>query len=220
MSEPMIPLTLVPPGINDQRDRNFVTALSDMLAAFSPSALVIQDAWTAPETLLPIMVIEAGLSEFVSPDMREDLLRTMIDAAPEIHAMSGTIKGVRRALEAIGVSARWTQWWQETPKAFHDTHKVVLFLNDTVINGHAPLDVPNQRAAARVIAAAKRHSQDIAVQYGIRGQANLYLGASSRRARTVRIMAPQLGDENFVISSFAGAGAYALRTIRINAKAA
>ena len=215
-----IPAILVPPGISDQRDRDFIAALSQTLATFKPSALVVQDALTAPAALLPIMVVEAAMLDFISPDMREDLLRAMIDAAPEIHAMRGTVAGVRKALETIGVSARWTQWWQEEPKAYHDTHKVVLFINDTVINGHAPLDLPNQKAAARIIAAAKRHSQDIAIQYGVRGEAPLRLGAASRRGRTVRIMAPQLGDAAYSISTFAGTGAYALRSIRINAKAA
>lgn len=215
-----IPPVLVPPGVSDQRDRDFVAALSAVLAEFKPSALVIQDPLTAPAALLPVMVIEAGLTDFVSADMREDLLRSLIDAAPEIHAMSGTIAGVRRALATLKISARWTQWFEQQPMGPHDTHKVVLFLNDTVINGHAPLDLPNQRAAARVIAATKRHSQDIAIQYGVRGEAALRPGAASRIGRTVRIMAPRLGDASYSISSFAGVGAYALRTVRINAKAA
>jgi phage tail P2-like protein len=220
MSDPMIPLTLVPPGINDQRNRDFVAALSETLADFSPSALVIQDARTAPAALLPVMVIEAGLSDFVSANMREDLLRTLIDAAPEIHALSGTIKGVRRALETLGISARWTQWWQETPKTHHNTHKIVLFLNDTVISGYAPLDLPNQYAAARVIAAVKRKSQDITVQYGIRSPTHLYIGASRRIGRSVRINAPQLGNAQHLIPSFIGTTARTLRGVRINAKVA
>lgn len=215
-----IPPALVPPGISDKRNREFIASFSAFLDEFRPSALVIQDAFTAPTALLPIMVIEAGLSDFVSPDMREDLLRALIDAAPEIHAMSGTIAGVRRALAALGISVRWTQWWRETPKAYHDTHKVVLFFAETVIDGRAPLDLPNQHAAARVLEAVKRKSQDIAVQYGIRGDATLYAGAASRRGRTVRINAPQLGGDHYSIPSYAGAGAYALRSIRINAKAA
>lgn len=215
-----IPSILVPPGVSDQRDRDFIASLSAVLSDFKPSALVIQDAMTAPAALLPIMVVEASLSDFVSADMREDLLRSMIAAAPEIHASRGTVAGVKTALETLGVSARWTQWWQEEPKAHHDTHKVVLFLTDTIIAGYAPLDLPNQRAAARIIAATKRHSQDIAVQYGMRGNATLRPGAASRRGRTVRIMAPRLGDASYSISSFAGAGAYAIRTIRINAKVA
>lgn len=219
MSDFIAPI-LLPPGVNDQRDRDVIAALSVVLSDFKPSALVVQDALTAPSALLPIMVVEAALTDFISADMREDLLRAMIDAAPEIHATRGTVAGVKKALETIGISARWTQWWQEEPKAYHDTHKVVLFVNDTVINGHAPLDLPNQYAAARVIAAAKRHSQDIAIQYGVRGEATIRIGAASRRGRTVRIMAPQLGDDSFSISSYAGAGAYAVRSIRINAKAA
>jgi phage tail P2-like protein len=217
MTDALIPESLGSPGVNDQRSRAFSNALSEGLAEFQPSVLVIQDPLTVPSSLLPIMVVEAGMTDFVSLNMREDLIRALIDAAPDIHAMTGTVAGVRRALNAIGISARWTQWWQEKPKAHHNTHKVVLFLTDTVINGHAPLDLPNQVAAARVIAATKRWSQDIAVQYGMRGEATVYAGAASRRGRTVRINAPQLDDERFSIPSFAGAGAYAIRSIRINA---
>jgi phage tail P2-like protein len=198
MSDPFIPLELVPPGVNDQRSRDFVSALSAVLADFKPSALMIQDAWTVPASLLPIMIVEAGLSEFVSTNMREDLLRSLIAHAPEIHARTGTVRGVKLALEAIGISARWTQWWQEEPKAHHNTHKIVLFLSDTVINGHAPLDLANQ--------------------YGLRGLSNIYAGAASRRGRTVRINAPQLGSDSFIIPSYAGTGARAVREIRINAK--
>lgn len=214
-----IPPALVPPGVSDRRNHDFIATLSAFLAGFRPSAMVIQDAWTAPAALLPIMVIEAGLSDFVSPGMREPLLRALIDAAPEIHAMTGTIHGSVRALAAIGVETRWTQWWQETPKAHHNTHKVVLFLADTIIDGAAPLDLTNQRAAARIIDATKRWSQDIAVQYGMRGTAHVYAGASSRRGRTVRLNALQLGDESFTIGSYAGTGARLIRSIRIDAKA-
>lgn len=213
-----IPPILVPPGVSDRRNRDFVAALSALLGEFRPADLVIQDASTVPAGLLPVMVVEAGLSEFVSPGMREDLLRALIADAPAIHALTGTIAGVRRALAAIGVTARWTQWFQEQPPAAHDTHKVVLFLADTVINGAAPLDLVNQRAAARIIDATKRWSQDVSVQYGMRGTARLYAGAASRRGQHIRINAPQLGDETFTIPSFAGTGAYTLRRIRIDAR--
>lgn len=213
-----IPLELVPPGVNDRRSRDFVSALDSALSDFKTSALMIQNPWTVPSALLPIMIVEAGLSEFVSINMRETLIRSLIAAAPEIHARTGTVQGVKLALEAIGVSARWTQWWQESPKAHHNTLKIVLFLSDTVINGHAPLDIANQRAAARVINAAKRWSQDIAIQYGLHGFSKIHVGAASRKGRTVRINAPQLGSDQFSFSSYAGVAAHAVRGIRINAK--
>lgn len=220
MSDPFISPILIAPGISDERNRVIVAAFSAELATFTPSTLVVQDAFAAPSALLPMMVVEAGMTDFVSADMREDMVRSLIDAAPEIHAMSGTIKGVRRALAALGISARWTQWWQEEPKAHHDTHKVVLYVTDSVINNHGPLDIPAQRAVARVIAATKRESQDIAIQYGMRGGASVFVASTLRRGRSVRISAPRLGDEQFPISLYVGIGAHAMRTIRINAEAA
>lgn len=214
-----IPSNIIPPGIADDRARAFVAAFSAVLSEFSTTALIVQDAYTVLADYLPAMIIEAGLTDFVSLDMREDLVREMIASAPEIHAMTGTVAGARRALASIGVTARWTQWFQEVPKAGHDTHKVVLWLSDTVINGRAPLDLANQRAVARVLEAVKRKSQDITIQYGMRGSAQIYMGATSRRGRTVRLNGPQLGDASFSIPTYAGTGARAVRQIRINAKA-
>ena len=213
-----IPPALVPPGVSDRRNHAFVSALSALFGEFRPADLLIQDAFTVPADLLPVMVVEAGLSEFVSPGMREGVVRALIDAAPAIHAMTGTVEGTRRALAALDISARWTQWWQEEPKAHHDTHKVVLYFENTVIADQQPMAVANQRAAARVIAATQRWSQDIAVQYGMRAGTRLRLGAVMRRGRTVRLNAPRLGNERFPISLFVGCAAHAVRGIRINAK--
>lgn len=218
MSEPFIPPVLIAPGVNDARSRAFIGSFSALLSEFTTAALIVQDAWSAPTALLPAMTIEAGLSELVSPGMREDYLRALIDDAPAIHAMTGSVAGTKRALAALGITARWTQWWQAEPKAHHNTHKVVLYFSDTVIDGEQPMAIPNQRAAARVIAATKRESQDIVVQYGIRAGTRVRIGAVMRRSRTVRLSAPRLGDEHFAITSFIGCAAHAVRRIRINAK--
>lgn len=176
----LIPPELIPPGVNDARSRAFAAALGEVLAGFSTSALLIQDPWTVPASLLPAMTLEAGLSEFVSPGMREELVRELIAAAPEIHAMTGTVAGARRALEAVGISVQWTQWFQMMPPGGHDTHRVFLFLDDTIIAGEEIFAPANQAATARIIRATQRWSQDIEAHHGVLFPGPIYLGATAQ----------------------------------------
>lgn len=182
MSDRFIPPELVPSGVNDKRSRDFVNAFGAMLSRFSTSALLIQDPWTVPAEYLPAMTISAGMTDFVFPGIREQHLRALLADAPAIHAMTGTLAGVRRALAAIGVEAHWTQWWQMTPQGSHDTHSVFLFASETIIAGEEYFSSANQTAARRIIDATKRWSQDVAVSYGVRRSAPAYIGALARTA--------------------------------------
>lgn len=168
MIEPLIPPILIAPGVSDKRNRDFIAAFSTALEEFKPSALVVQDAWTAPAELLPIMVVEASLTDFVSPDLREDLLRALIDAAPDIHALSGLVAGTRRALSAMGIEVDWQQWWQQEPKGHHNTHVVTAWMEDGILSGHPLLSLASRRAIGKVVEATKRKSQDIDFRIGFR----------------------------------------------------
>lgn len=179
-----IPAELIPPGVNDRRSRAFASALSALLGEFSTSALLIQDPYAAPASLLPMMTLEAGLSQFVSPGMREELVRELIAAAPDIHAMTGTIAGVRRALEAVGLNMQWTQWFQMSPPGPHDTHQVFVFADETIIVGEEAFSAANQAAARRLINATKRWSQDVAFSYGVRANGPTFVGALAQTSFT------------------------------------
>lgn len=182
MSDRFIPPELVPSGVNDKRSRDFVNAFGEMLSRFSTSALLIQDPWTVPVEYLPAMTISAGMTDFVFPGIREQHLRALLADAPAIHAKTGTLAGVRRALAAIGVEAHWTQWWQKVPQGPHDTHTVFLFASEAIIAGEEYFSSANQTAARRIIDATKRWSQDVAVSYGVRSRAPSYIGALARTA--------------------------------------
>ena len=159
---------LIPPGVNDARSRAFVRALGDTLATFRTGALLVQDPLTVDARLLPGMTIERGMSEFVSPGLREVHVRNLLAAAPELHALAGTVAGARRALSAIGVTVEWTQWFQAAPKRHHDTHVVVAFINDHLIDGEtALLSAATQGAVLRLIEATQRWSQDIDFKLGL-----------------------------------------------------
>lgn len=220
MPDPFIPPELVPPGVNDARGRAFAAAFGELLARFSTSSLLVQDAWTAPASLLPAMTLEAGMGEFVSPGMREAHVRALIAAAPDIHAMTGTIAGVRRALAAVGIRMQWTQWFEEEPPAPHDTHKVFLFADDVLVSGEEMFSRANQAAARRLIDATKRWSQDVAISYGVRAGGALHVGALARTvlaatAHPFAFDAPALRATTFV-----GAAAATILSATAHQKAA
>lgn len=167
MSE-MIPATLIPPGVNDRRSRDFVAALSAVLEDFQPSALLVQDPMTVDARMLPIMTVELGVSEFISPGLLERHVRALLAAAPDIHAMTGLIAGVRRALGAIGVTVDWVQWWQQDPPGHHDTHVVTAYVNEHLFADQpALLTEEVQHAVLRLIGATQRWSQDIEFRVGV-----------------------------------------------------
>lgn len=163
-----IPASLVPAGVNDKRSRDFVAALSALLEGFSTSALLAQDPLTVPAALLPVMTVELGMSDFIAAGLLEEHVRALLAAAPDIHAMTGTVAGTRRALGAIGVTVDWTQWWQRSPAGPHDTHEVVAYVNDHLFPDQAALlTAETQTAVLRLIRATQRWSQEIDFKLGI-----------------------------------------------------
>lgn len=164
----MIPATLIPPGVNDRRSRDFVASLSAVLEDFRPSALLVQDPMTVDAAMLPILTVELGMSGFVAPGLLERHVRALLAAAPDIHAMTGLIVGVRRALGAIGVTVDWVQWWQQDPPGHHDTHVVTAYVNEHLFADQpALLSEEVQHAVLRLIEATQRWSQDIDFRVGI-----------------------------------------------------
>lgn len=163
-----IPTTLVPPGVGDQRSRDFVESLSGLLEGFRTSALLVQDPLTVDARLLPVLTIELGMSEFLTAGLMEQHVRALLAAAPDIHAMTGTVAGVRRALAAIGVTVDWVQWWQQQPPAHHDTHVVTAYVNEHLFADQAALlTAETQYAVLRLIRATQRWSQDIDFKLGV-----------------------------------------------------
>ena len=168
MREPFIPSTMIPPGANDKRSRALIDAYSQELEQVKLTDLLVNNAMTVDARLLPAMTVARSMSDFVYPNMREIHLRQLLNDYREIHANSGYIKGTRRALSALGVTVSWTQWFEETPKAHHNTHKVTAFINENLFAGDASiLNSETQSAVLRFINLTKRWSQDIDFTIGL-----------------------------------------------------
>lgn len=187
MSDPFIHPSLIAAGVNDQRSRDFVAALSDQLEGFHTSALLIQDPRTVDVALLPIMTIELGMTEFMTAGLKEAHVRELLARAPEIHAWTGTVYGTRRALGALGISVDWTQWWQMQPMGQHDTHTVVAYINQHLFDGEdALLTETTQYAVLRLIQATQRWSQDISFKLGLGLKSGAGLAAAFQDTAAIR----------------------------------
>lgn len=185
MSE-FVPASLVPPGVNDQRSRDFAATLSDLLGQFRTSALLIQDPLTVDSRLLPVMTIELGMTDFMTAGLMESHVRQLLARAPDIHAMTGTVAGVRRALGALGVTVDWRQWWQQQPPAHHDTHAVIAYVNEHLFDDQeALLTAETQTAVLRVIRAVQRWSQEIDFKLGLQFSSSATLVAAVQTAAAV-----------------------------------
>lgn len=182
-----IPVSLIPPGVNDKRSRDFTAAFSALLEGFSTSALLVQDPMTVDARLLPLMTVEFGMSDFVPAGLLEAHHRALLAAAPEIHAMTGTVAGARRALAAIGVTVDWVQWFQRSPRGPHDTHEVTAYVNEHLFaDQSALLTAETQMAVLRLIRATQRWSQEIDFKLGIGSASSAGLASALESASVLR----------------------------------
>lgn len=167
MTKPLVPDQLLPPGVKDERQQAFVRALDSGLKTIDIQAFIMSDADTVDAQLLPLLVREFSLQEFISTDLPDQFVRRFIKSAYELHAKKGYVEGTRLGLRMLGVEVRWVQWWQEMPKADHNTHVVTAYANENIFAGQETLlNERVQKACLKIIDATKRWSQEITFRLG------------------------------------------------------
>lgn len=161
-SAPRVTRDLVPPAIADERGRAFGETMARAIADPDFTALLFERIDTVNASLLPFLIREFSVEEFVEPDMTETVIRQLLKAAYELHAAKGFIYGVRRGLLMLGMRVVWKQWFQKNPKGAAGTHTATVFVNQSIFNGQQTLiDERVQRAALRMIDGMKRWSQHV-----------------------------------------------------------
>lgn len=178
--KPVLPDSLVPPGVRDDRQITFARMLDGTLREIDLKSFVMTDAATVDARLLPALVRETSLQDFIEPGLAESAIRALVGNAYSLHQKQGYIEGVRLGLSLLGFEAHWVQWWQEEPKAAHNTHKVQVFFDRSVFEGGTPGDRRHQAAVVRIVNAMKRWSQDVAITFGVARRAVAYSGAMGR----------------------------------------
>lgn len=186
MIKPLVPDQLLPPGVKDERQQAYIRALDSGLKTIDIQTFIMSDADTVDAKLLPYLAREFSMQEFIEPGLKDAAVRKLIGRSYELHSKKGYIEGVRLGLDAIGVQATWVQWWQEEPKAHHNTHKVSVFFDEILFDDSALGDHRHRNAVTRIIEAMKRWSQDVAITFGVRTKVNHYMGViASHGARYV-----------------------------------
>lgn len=175
------PASLVPPSVADLRGRAFGVAMERALAGADFRKLLVERVRDVDARLLPFLVREFSLEEFVEPDLRESAVRDLLAGAYDIHARKGYVDGVRRALASIGLRVSWRQWFQMTPPGAPGTHEATILVGRRLYAGDGPLiDERVQRLAARFVDHTKRWSQDVALRLGVGVEATLGLASRSQ----------------------------------------
>lgn len=188
-----IPNGLVAPGIRDARQVAFAALVDEVIGGIAIKRFFLRDAFTVDARLLPALVVQYSLGEFVEPGLSEIAVRRLVDRVWDLHEMQGYVAGVRYGLDALGATMTWVHWWQEEPFAHHDTHKVSVFFGEVLFAGAALGDARYRSAAGRVIKAMKRKSQDISVRFGVYRTATRFVG--TRVVEGSRYVAALPGDD-------------------------
>ena len=190
-SAKLVPAALLPPGVKDDRQEAFLTILDGDLSVIDLDSFVMTDAYTVDARLLPHLVREFSLEEFITPGLPEAAIRNFIANAYELHALKGYIEGVRLGLSMLDVRLHWRQWWQQEPKGAHNTHRVSVFIDDVLFDDSILGDKRHADAITRIVNATKRESQFIDLGFGVNPVATGYVGAAMRHRHKIRILAEQ-----------------------------
>ncbi len=188
MTKRFIPDQIIPPGVRDKRQSAFVEALDTMFGEINLSTLIMSDPHKVDARLLPVLVVEYSCQEFIEPGLNDAVVRDLIARSFDLHAMKGTVAGTKLGLSLLGMRVGWKQWYQQQPKALHDTHIVTAYVNQQIFDGEQTyLNAKVQRQAIRMINATKRWSQDTAFQLGVSVAGSLHAASAGEAVQVARL---------------------------------
>lgn len=157
----IIPPALVPPCISDARQLALAQTFGEALAEIDLNALVASDPLTVDVRLLPYMIREFGAQEFIDPDLPEHVQRRILKNIWSLKSLHGYDAGVKLGLKLLGMSLQIEHRWQVAPKREANTHRLYFFVGEVLFPDEVSvLNARSTRAAMRMIAATKRHSQE------------------------------------------------------------
>ena len=166
---------LLPESIADDTTR----ALSDIMdgpGSIDLTPLLVSNYDTCPAVLLPFHVERLGLQKFVTPDMPEGAVRSLLKNGRELLQYAGTRYAVRRALESLGINAVITEWFEETPHAETYTYKIKAFVNSNVDIDDVILSAKTQDLAVHLVTAVDRDTVTFELTLGVETDAAFRVG--------------------------------------------
>ena len=167
---------LTPPGVADERTRLMVEAIAAVMLEEETSTCII--GWdNAPIEMLPAMIVENSLQEFIEPGLPEPRIREIGKQAFYLHAIKGFDFGVLYALAAFDLEAEILQWYLKQPPGPHDTHAVTVDTQQDIFNDGEIWTGRTYRQIWRIIDNMKRWSQDTSVALAAASKSKTYAAA-------------------------------------------
>ncbi|MCA0423980.1 MAG: phage tail protein I [Proteobacteria bacterium] len=180
--------SLVPPSISDERGKAFGKVMVRAIADPDFKRLLFERIDDVDASVLPFLIREFSIEEFVEPGMSEAVIRRLLKTSYELHARKGFVDGVRTGLAMLGIRVtRWRQWFEEQPKVAPGTHVITLAIDEAVfeVEGRA-ITVRLQRAIGRMIDGMKRYSQDVTMRFEAEAETSVFVGAAVRSRVSIR----------------------------------
>lgn len=205
MSDPLaslIPSSLVPSGVRDERQHALAQVFGEALAELDPGTLLMADPLTVDERLLPFLVHEYGAQDFIVPDLPVHLQRQILSNIWQLKSLHGYDAGVKLGLELIGMDAEIVHWHQTEPKGPANTQILTITSEEAIFPASAVPQLPRELGVAkRIVEASKRFSQDVTVRFGWVANAHVWVATAVATRVTQEVDA---AFPSTILAQFAG----------------
>ena len=132
-------------------------------------AEVIATLWdpaTCPAHLLPYLAWALSVDVW-NPSWPVATQRAVIASSPAVHRRKGTRAAVEDAVAALGLQARFSEWWEVTPNRRRGTFSVMVLATETVDETGVVVTEALQRDVRAMVKAAKPKSRVAEVGVGV-----------------------------------------------------
>lgn len=172
-------IRIVPLSVSDARGTAFGAVLARAMGEPDFGKLLMERIDDVDAAVLPFLIREFSIEEFVEPGMSEIVIRRLLKGSYALHARKGFIDGVRTGLGLLGIRVTsWRQWFDVEPLAAPGTHTVTLAIDEVVFEAEGrAITTRLQRTISRMVRGMKRYSQDVAVRFQAEAAAPLRIGA-------------------------------------------
>lgn len=155
----MMAVTLLPPTAS-ALERAIAQVDAERLEAIEVKISTLWNPWACPAPFLPWLAWSFSVDVW-NADWPEAKKRAVIAASFEVHRRKGTRLAVQTALDALGLRATITEWWQTDPRGQPYTFGVDLAASEI-------MTADLQRDARRAIEAAKNVRSHMSLDSGLR----------------------------------------------------
>lgn len=183
--------SLLPPNAT-----TFERIMEKTAAGIYDAPIAIGDLWNpekCPAQFLPHLAWGLNV-DLWDPDWPEKVKRQVLAEAIQSHWKKGTIKAVKSALNAIGITALVKEWHELDPQGEPGTFEIQLILRDDIETASPEvIDQARIDAALGLVDRVKRQSQHYTVSTGIEGR----LSAAVVLAQSVSTAVAQAGELSY-----------------------